>query len=230
VGADYNEDLLEAMARSGDGNYYYIQSPDQLPAMFQTELLGLLALVGRRARLRLVTTPGVELSDVLNDLERDPDGALTLPNLIGGLPVEVVVRLTIQPGVEATPLVRFQVEYESPSEGAQVITQELTLPAVESATWEALPTNPDVLERGVLQLAGRAKRQLARHLDRQEVEAAREVLRQARSSLDGLPATERVEQERRDLGEIERFLEQGDLGSTRKTSTSQHYQRSHSKR
>ena len=27
VGADYAEDLMEAMARSGDGNYYYIESP-----------------------------------------------------------------------------------------------------------------------------------------------------------------------------------------------------------
>jgi Ca-activated chloride channel family protein len=27
LGDDYNEDLLEAMAQSGDGNYYYIESP-----------------------------------------------------------------------------------------------------------------------------------------------------------------------------------------------------------
>ena len=27
LGDDYNEDLLEAMARGGDGNYYYGTSP-----------------------------------------------------------------------------------------------------------------------------------------------------------------------------------------------------------
>ena len=31
VGDDYNEDLLEAMARSGDGNYYYIEVPAAAP-------------------------------------------------------------------------------------------------------------------------------------------------------------------------------------------------------
>ena len=34
VGNDYNEDLLEAMSRSGDGNYYYIESPEQLSGIF----------------------------------------------------------------------------------------------------------------------------------------------------------------------------------------------------
>src|SRR5262249_46226237 len=43
VGDDYNEDLLEAMARSGDGSYYYIESPQQLPDIFQSELKGLMA-------------------------------------------------------------------------------------------------------------------------------------------------------------------------------------------
>ncbi len=45
VGNDYSEDLLEAIARSGDGNYYYIESPQQLPEIFQTELQGLMATV-----------------------------------------------------------------------------------------------------------------------------------------------------------------------------------------
>lgn len=35
VGNDYSEDLLEAIARSGDGNYYYIESPQQLPDIFR---------------------------------------------------------------------------------------------------------------------------------------------------------------------------------------------------
>ena len=29
LGDDYNEDLLEAMAQSGDGNYYYVEHPSQ---------------------------------------------------------------------------------------------------------------------------------------------------------------------------------------------------------
>lgn len=229
VGADYNEDLLEAMARSGDGNYYYIQSPDQLPAMFQTELLGLMALVGRQATLAIELAPGVVLRDVFNDLERDPDGRLLLPNLVGGLPVEVVLRFEVAARTEAGPLAWFHVGYESPADGPQRLLQELALPILESKAFDELPTHADVLERGALQLVGRAKRQATQAMDRGEIDQARTLLQQARQSLEGLPATERVEQEQRDLGEVESHLDEGRLASSRKAATYQHYRRSHSK-
>jgi len=40
LGDDYNEDLLQAMAEAGDGNYYFIESPQQLADIFQTVLSG----------------------------------------------------------------------------------------------------------------------------------------------------------------------------------------------
>jgi len=40
VGNDYSEDLLEAIARSGDGNYYYIESPHN-PPIFSDRTTGL---------------------------------------------------------------------------------------------------------------------------------------------------------------------------------------------
>lgn len=34
LGDDYNEDLLEAMAQAGDGNYYYIEHPQPIRKRF----------------------------------------------------------------------------------------------------------------------------------------------------------------------------------------------------
>src|SRR5262245_30990539 len=104
VGNDYNEDLLEAMARSGDGNYYYIESPRQLADIFQTELHGLMATVGHRVVLGLEPQSGVTVADVLNDFDRDHDGRLLLPNLIAGILVELIVRLNVQPRHGVTEL------------------------------------------------------------------------------------------------------------------------------
>jgi Ca-activated chloride channel family protein len=70
VGKDYNEDLLQAMATSVDGNYYYIESPRQLVDIFQTELQGLTATVGHRTSLGIVPQNGVTVAEVLNDLDR----------------------------------------------------------------------------------------------------------------------------------------------------------------
>ncbi|MCI0571101.1 MAG: VWA domain-containing protein, partial [Myxococcaceae bacterium] len=50
-GLDYNEDLLEAMARAGDGDYHFIESPAQLPDIFAAELHGLMATFGRAVSL-----------------------------------------------------------------------------------------------------------------------------------------------------------------------------------
>ena len=58
VGDDYNEDLMEAMARAGDGHYYYIESPVQLVDMFQTELQGLMDTLGQKVSLGLEPADG----------------------------------------------------------------------------------------------------------------------------------------------------------------------------
>ena len=58
LGEQYNEDLLEAMARAGDGNYYYVESPTQLPDLYRAELHGLMATVGRAVRLEIEPAAG----------------------------------------------------------------------------------------------------------------------------------------------------------------------------
>jgi len=81
LGDDYNEDLLEAMARSGDGNYYYIASAEQLPSILEQELQGLTATFGSAATLHLEPQGDVVVADVLNDLDVDASGQFKLPNL-----------------------------------------------------------------------------------------------------------------------------------------------------
>jgi Ca-activated chloride channel family protein len=70
IGDDYSEDLLAAMARSGDGNFFHIESADQLPEIFETELSGLSATLGQRVSLGVEPQAGGRVMDVLNDLDR----------------------------------------------------------------------------------------------------------------------------------------------------------------
>jgi secreted protein with Ig-like and vWFA domain len=55
IGDDYSEGLLAAMARSGDGNFFHIESPEQLPTLFETELSGLATTLGQRRWARTFT-------------------------------------------------------------------------------------------------------------------------------------------------------------------------------
>ena len=53
VGADFNESLMTNLAEYGGANYYFIDTPDQIPNIFAKELEGLLSVVAQNAKLSL---------------------------------------------------------------------------------------------------------------------------------------------------------------------------------
>lgn len=216
LGRDYNEDLLEAMARSGDGNYYFVESPAQLPVIFRAELMGLAGTVGTDATLAVEPAPGVTDLDVLNDLDKTPDGRLKLPNLVGGLPVLVVVRLTVPAAKGEAAVVRFRAEWAAPDGSRRSATVGLTLPAVPATVWDALAANVEVQERAVLLVVARLKKRSAEALDRHHVDEAKRLLAEARRLLAGAPKSAEVDAEVAAVAALEARLEAGDFLGTAK--------------
>ena len=84
IGDDYNEDLMEAMARAADGHYYYVESPTQLVDIFQTELQGLMDTIGQKVSLGLEPGAGAMVTEVLNDLQRTHDRPADAAQSSGG--------------------------------------------------------------------------------------------------------------------------------------------------
>ena len=129
LGDDYNEDLMQAVGEAGDGNYYYIESPVQLADIFQTELKGLMANTGRKVSLG-IEPPAPAVGEVLNDLKRNALGRLMLPNLVVGMPIQVIVRLKVPPPRPAE-LCRFRLAWDDPKGGERrSVYASLTLPLV----------------------------------------------------------------------------------------------------
>jgi Ca-activated chloride channel family protein len=59
-GRDFNEDLLESMARAGAGNYWYVESNDQMAGIFDGEIEGLVALAAQNVEVEVrLSHPGV---------------------------------------------------------------------------------------------------------------------------------------------------------------------------
>jgi Ca-activated chloride channel family protein len=224
VGKDYNEDLLQAMATGGDGNYYYIESPRQLVDIFQTELQGLTATVGHRASLGIVPQNGVTVAEVLNDLDRTEFGRLKLPNLIAGLPVKVLVRLNVPPMTQRAELCRFRLAWDAPGgRQRQTLHSVLALPAVPAAQWRALAPNAEVHERMTLLLVARLKIQATRHLEQGDREAAWRYVREAKELLGTLSPSAQTEQEMQALATLEASLESDDWILFSKQAKYQHY-------
>ena len=215
VGASYNEDLLEAMARAGDGRYYYVETPVQLADIFQTELHGLMATTGQKVSLGIVPAAGVTINDLPNDFQRLPTGRLMLPSLTVGMPVPMLVRLNVpaRPAAGDVPLCTFRLAWDEPSGGPRcVIAFELRpLPAVARDEWNGLPEHPDVCEQEAVLMAARAQIEASRALEQGDVAGTRVALARARSLASSVPGTITTEEILHTLKEIETHLDEGDL-------------------
>jgi Ca-activated chloride channel family protein len=229
LGDDYNEDLLEAMARGGDGNYYYIESPVQLADVFQAELRGLMATLGKRVSLGLEPQHGVAVADVLNDLDTTPRGRLKLPSLVAGMPLLVVVRLRVPPLAHEGNICRFCLAWDrAETADRQQLVVTLRLPAVESSAWETLAADAEVQERATLLLIGRCKKEAGRCLGRGDRDGAARWLSEAELLLAAAPDTPEMRQEAQALVEIQAHLAEGTLSACSKLAKYQAHRRSRS--
>lgn len=227
VGDDYNEDLMEAMARAGDGHYYYIESPAQLVDIFQTELQGLLATLGQKVSLGFEARGGAVVSDVLNDFETAPTGRLMLPSLVAGMAVLVLARLTVPARGAAGDLLGVRLAWDDPRGGGRrVVHAELGgLPAVPSAAWSGLPIHPDVREQEALLMVARAQKEASLAHERGDLATSAGWVAQSRGYASALPPSPAVEDELRAISEIEDALQAGDGAHMRKLAKFRSYSR-----
>lgn len=79
-GQDYDEHLLRALADAGGGNTYYIENPDQAPAVFEAEIEGLMALAAQNVTVTISPAAAVDVAAVHHQYPRQQtaDGALRL--------------------------------------------------------------------------------------------------------------------------------------------------------
>ena len=242
VGDRYNEDLLEAIATQGDGNYYYINAPNQLPKAFEREMQALVATVGQQVTLDILPQGDVEIADMLNDLELTRQGRFKLPNLVSGFTFGAVVRLKI-PRIDpnnledyggrrdrtVARLCRFRLHWQSPGEAPEGTTLDpikttLTLPLVSADHLEDYPLNPDVQQQVALMLAARLKRKAMALADRKEYELAQSHLQDAKALVLDAPQSQWLELEVIALESLEGDLRSRQLHQFRKRSHNESYQ------
>ncbi|HEU4633952.1 MAG TPA: VWA domain-containing protein [Flavisolibacter sp.] len=60
VGLDFNEVLMTEMAEAGAGNYYFIEAPEKMAAMFDKELNGLLHVAAQNAEWAIKLPDGIQ--------------------------------------------------------------------------------------------------------------------------------------------------------------------------
>ena len=103
VGDDFNEDLLQQMAELGSGNYYFIESPEEIPTIFKEELDGLLSVVAQNSNLNIHLPEGVKLEQVFG-YEYEQDGqnvSIAFKDLVSEEHKGVLLKLNIDGATNA---------------------------------------------------------------------------------------------------------------------------------
>ncbi|HUS13914.1 MAG TPA: VWA domain-containing protein [Chloroflexia bacterium] len=167
IGADFNEELLEHMARRGGGHFYFIENAAQIPDMLHRELGETLTTVARGATLEVDLPPGVEAS-LLNDFEQTGDGRrvrVRLDDLIAGESRVPVFRLTVQPGDGDSSLpLSARLHYQDVASGAaRVLGDDSALTYATRARCEAEDPNASVQEEVELLNVARARETALRY-------------------------------------------------------------------
>ena len=102
VGADFDERLLRDMAEAGQGHFYFIETPGQIPDLLASEVGEALDVVARHAILRVAVPQGAS-AECLNryrqvHVQGDNELHVQLGDLVSAQRVELVIRLVMPRG------------------------------------------------------------------------------------------------------------------------------------
>lgn len=72
-GMDCDKELLSSMAKTGGGNFYFVNTPDECLSIFGLELGGLLSCVAQQIKVRIDVEKDVKIIEILNDYDVEAD-------------------------------------------------------------------------------------------------------------------------------------------------------------
>ena len=231
VGLDYNEDLLQAMAEAGDGNYYFIENPSQLPSLFEAELAGLSTTLGTKVSLEVAGRGDAEVLDVLNDFPRAASGRHMLPNLVENRPVEIIARLRL-PAVDEAEMRVCRVRRAWDDRETRMrhkVLVKFALPTASEQEVVEMAEDARVRERATLLAIARDKRRAGQDLARGDHAAARARFARSMQLCQTLPSTPRTQEELEDLRQLTQTIDDGDYVRTSKRTKSSAYRTSTSR-
>lgn len=234
LGNDFNEDLMMEMASSGGGAFYFIESPEVTPQIFQEELQGLLNVVAQNLVIGVLPSDGVNIAGQLNAYAMKFDGLYTTFRLGDVFADEIkalVIELTLPPYEEGThKIVNLRFEYDELRENNTTQHHVVELPVTIRATNQqnAIVVKNSVVNQNVLLLqAANARKTAVQLADRGAFNEASQILRNAAHLIENQnDDNPKLLEERNALMQQATDLEKGESGYDvyhRKTMSTQSF-------
>jgi Ca-activated chloride channel family protein len=238
VGAGFNEELMTQLSEHGGANYYFIETPDQIPQIFAQELSGLLSVVTQNTTLEiefpeaymqvdkaygyLFQQTGNKVSFNFNDVFSEEEKA-------------VVVKFKMKRPLDVSADFKVSLRYDDVVETMGKVTETETLkllPTSDKALYEAA-INKEAMENVVFFVSNEMFQEIMLLGDQRHFDKAKSKLESAigylKAYVEMFPASERL---RNQLKEMENYLdripsmevmERQDFAMSQKMSKSTNY-------
>ncbi len=213
-GATFNEDLLQAMAQGGRGNYWYVENSDQLAGIFAEEIEGLVSLVAQNVEVEIrLCNPRVAGVTLLQSypVHQLPDGArrVTMGDLYASSPLALGLLLHVEDVAELGPVHLADVAIRSDAVTATGIEQRTITKTVSANLTGRDELEPQVEQTFLRYEVARARNTAVAQADEGDLDGAAETLLAAARKLDELEHHDPALSEMRDdlAAEAERCME-----------------------
>ena len=203
-GTAYNEDLLEAMARAGGGNYWYVERDDQMAGIFEGEIEGLVSLAAQNVEVEVrLSDPRVAGVSFLQSypVEKTPTGGwrVRLHDLYATSPRALGLLFHVEDVRELGKVKLGEVRVEADVvTGRGIEHRTTTLPVLANLDGED-HVEPLVEHTFLRFQAARAREEAVRLADRGELDGAAASLGAAAAALSLCPTSPVVAEEIADL-------------------------------
>ena len=234
-GTSFNEDLLISMADAAGGNFYFIQSPEDVAPVFRIELESLTAVVAQNLTVKLQPETGVEITEVLNNYRSNRQGEqleLFLGDVYQVEAKQLALQLSISP--QANPgdikLVTVTYDYQTLVEDSiQSQSEQFPISVIIGSEEQASQSqlNSTVLEQTSQLRIARLKDEAIALADQGQYKQAAEKLRSAVEDIRGKLLDEifEIAEEIEQLNYYAQRIENQSLdAATRKEMRDQSYQ------
>jgi len=190
VGLHFREDLLIRLAEAGNGSYYYVREPDEIPSVFASELQGLLSVVAQNIGLEVHGLSGCRATAVLGyEPAFDDTGvSLTLPDMFHDEQKLLAVEID-HPGLDAgeREILRIRLSYADAAHDLDSVSVEVTARMTVGSAGDK-PEGPVFEVLKIVELARTAvvKDQSIEAIDRGDFESGRRALEERLTALKEL--------------------------------------------
>ncbi len=187
VGDDFHEDLLVDMAEAGNGNFYFIASPEAIPEIFKEELQGLLSVTGQNPVVEIHPKENVRVHAVFGYEPVFNDGAtIKLPDIYNGDTKTVLAELHVQTGASGMmPLARVNFRYYDVVSELSTVSYDMDLSLEVSSDAEKIRKGIDLRVHKEVEIfkAAQAREDAFKEADRGDFEASRRRMKKQAKKL-----------------------------------------------